>query len=96
MAYMMDQLSAINEGENSLLDNTVLLYGSGMKDGNGHVRKNLPLVLAGGGKRIKTGLHTVCKESTPLSNLHLTLMRKFGIEADSFNGASNGDLDHLI
>lgn len=95
-AYMLEKMKRIDEGHGSLLDNTVVLYGSGMKDGNGHVRQNLPILLAGsGGGMLKTGRHVVLDKGTPLANLHLTLAHKFGIEIDSFNQASTGTLAPL-
>lgn len=95
-AYMIERMRSIDEGTGSLLDNTVLMYGSEMKDGNGHVRENLPIVLAGRGRGIlKTGRHIVLDEHTPLANLHLTLAQKFGCELDTFNGTSTGTLTPL-
>ncbi|MDF1753347.1 MAG: DUF1552 domain-containing protein [Verrucomicrobiales bacterium] len=86
LAYFLNRLKAIDEGNGSLLDNSIVLYGSGMKDGNGHKKNNLPILLAGNGQgSIKTGQH-VKVASQPLANLHLTLAQKFGIEDESFNG----------
>ena len=67
-----------------------------MKDGNGHVRQNLPLVLAGGGGRLTTGQHVVTSKGTPLGNLHLALLGLFGIKADSFNGVSTGAMKEIF
>jgi hypothetical protein len=97
-AYMIDRMKRIDEGDGSLLDHTLLLYGSEMKDGNGHVKEDLPIVLAGGGRgalKGKTGRRVVATPHTPLANLHLTLARRFGCEIDSFNGTSTGTLDDL-
>ena len=81
----------------SLLDNSTVLYGSSMKDGNRHKKENLPIVLAGrGGGSLKPLGHVICNEHTPLANLHLTLLQKYGIEKDSFNNASTGTIGELI
>ncbi|QGJ70957.1 Secreted protein containing DUF1552 [Planctomycetales bacterium 10988] len=96
LAYLLKRMKQIDEGGQSLLESSVVFYGSGMKDGNGHVRTNLPLLVAGqGGGTLQTGRHIVCKEHTPLANLHLSLLHKFGIEADHFNGASTGVISEL-
>ncbi|WP_435895777.1 DUF1552 domain-containing protein [Oceaniferula spumae] len=85
LAYFLERLKGIDEGGSSLLDNSVVLYGSGMKDGNGHKRNNLPIILAGGGqKQIPLGQH-IKLPSQPLSNLHYTIGQRFGIK-DDFNG----------
>ena len=86
---MLQKMRSIDEGNGSLLDNTLVMYGSGMKDGNGHIREDLPILLAGGAQgKLDTGRLVVCKEHTPLANLHLTLAQKLGFEIDSFNGNS--------
>lgn len=91
---MLQRMKSIDEGSGSLLDNTIVMYGSGMKDGNGHVRENLPIVLAGRGQgRLDTGRHIVCKEHTPLANLLLTLGQRMDLELDSMNGASTGTIE---
>jgi hypothetical protein len=77
------------------LDHSVVLFGSCMKDGNLHVPKDLPLVLLGkGGGKLTPGRHIRCKPGTPLGSLHLTLLDKFGVEADSF-GSSKGLISEL-
>ena len=96
VSYLLQRMDAVDEGRGSMLDNSVVMYGSGMKDGNGHVRENLPIVVAGGaGGKMRTGQHLVCKPHTPLANLHLTLAQIMGMEMDSFNGASTGVVDGL-
>lgn len=95
VAYMMDRMKGIDEGNGSLLDNTVMLYGSGMKDGNGHVKDNLPIILAGkGGGMLKPGQHLACPTGTPLANLHQTLAEKFDLrdQVASFNGVGTGTI----
>lgn len=95
VAYMLDRMKAIDEGNGSLLDNTVVLYGSGMKDGNGHIKDDLPILLAGkGGSMIKPGRHITCKADTPLANLHQSLAEKFDIpdQVENFNGVGTGTI----
>jgi len=88
-AYLMERLKNIDEGGNSLLDNSLMLFGSGMKDGNGHIRKNLPIVVAGKGKgRFKHKGHAVLK-SQPLSNLLHTIGNQFDLDSDNFNGTGS-------
>jgi hypothetical protein len=81
----------------SLLDNTILVYGAGMGDGDIHSQWNIPVaLLGGGGGRLKGGQHLVYEEGTPLANLHVTMLNKIGIETESFGGTlghSDGDLD---
>ena len=94
--YLLEKMRGVDEGDGSLLDNTIVLYGSEMKDGNGHVRENLPMILAGRGRgRLRPGQHVMLEPHTPLANLHLTLAQKFGCEIDSFNDSSTGTLAPL-
>ena len=93
LAYMLEKMSSIDEGDGSLLDHTTVVYGSSMKDGNGHRKENLPIILAGhAGGAIKGGQVVRTEPGTPLANLHLSLAKNFGLEMDSFNGASTGVL----
>jgi hypothetical protein len=95
--YLADRMRAVDEGSGTLLDHSLVLYGSEMKDGNGHVREDLPLVLLGKAHgRLRAGQHLVFPGGTPLANLHLTLARQFGVEAADFNGASTGPLDGVF
>lgn len=96
LAYFLNRLESIDEGNGSLLDNSTVLYGSSMKDGNGHIKDNLPIVLAGrGGGSIKPGRHIVCEPHTPLANLHLTIAQNYGVEGDHFNRGSTGTISQL-
>ena len=86
-AYMLEKMRAIPEGEGTLLDHSLVLYGSGMKDGNTHDPVNVPIALFGGASgRIKTGQHISCPEGTLLTNLHVNMQHVFGIPGDEFNG----------
>jgi hypothetical protein len=96
VAYFLERMRAVDEGNGSLLDNSIVLYGSEMKDGNGHIKTDLPLVLIGKGQgKLDTGRHLACPKGTPLANLHLTLLQKFGVEADHFNQNSTGTIAGL-
>jgi hypothetical protein len=91
--YLLERMKGIDEGGSSLLDNCMVLYGSGLKDGNGHKTKNLPILVAGrGGGSIRPGRRIVSPEGTPLTNLHLSLLQRMGVEAESFN-TSTGTVD---
>jgi hypothetical protein len=95
LAYFLRKLQAIPDGDGNLLDQTVVLYGSGMSDGNTHNNFNVPVVLVGGrDQQIKGDRHLRYPKGTPLANLQLTLMLKFGVHAERF-GDSSGKLDLL-
>lgn len=80
-AYFLEKLSGIKEGSNSLLENSMILYGSGIGDGNRHNHENLPIVLAGNaGGKIKTGHYLKFPRETPLTNLYLSMLQKMGVE----------------
>jgi hypothetical protein len=84
-AYVLRKLRGIGEGERSLLDNSMILFGSGMRDGNIHDSHNLPIVVGGrGGGRIDTGQHLVYPEDSPLSNLFVSMLDAFGTKVERF------------
>lgn len=94
-AYMLEKMRSIPEGEGTLLDNSMMLFGSSISDGNRHDPNNLPLILAGnGGGSVKTGQHIQKPKDTPVCNLYLSMLQNMGVEADSF-GDSNGPLTEL-
>jgi len=77
------KLKSVSEGETSLLDNCLVLYGSGLEWGRKHNRENLPLILAGGGGgTIEGGRHVVCSPGTPVANLHLSMLDRVGVKLD--------------
>jgi hypothetical protein len=91
-AYFVDKLSKIPDGEGSLLDHSLVLYGSGMSDGNSHNHDPLPIVLAGrAGGAIQGNRHIRQKELTPMSNLLLAILGKLGCPEEHF-GDSNAVL----
>jgi hypothetical protein len=92
LAYFMGRLAAFKEGDKDLLYNSIIVYGSGMGDGTDHNTYNLPLVIAGeGGGQMKTG-QGINAPNTPMSNMWLAIMRKFGM-TDAKHGDSNGVLN---
>ena len=93
LAYFIDRLKGCQEGERSLLDNTMVLFGS--SNSKTHVNRNYPLVLAGGGGLgLNHGQYLKYKESVPLANLHLTMLHRLGVPAESF-ADSTGTLSEL-
>jgi len=85
LAYYLDKLKATPDGDGSLLDHSMLLYGSGMGNPDVHDHVNLPVLVAGGGAgRVKGARHIKYAEPTPLANLHLTLLDKVGVNLDAF------------
>jgi len=95
-AYYLEKLKATPDGDGSLLDHSLVLYGSGMGNPNIHDHVNLPVVVAGGGAgRLKGGRHIKYAEPTPLANLHLTLLERVGVRMDAF-ADSQGKIDELL
>ena len=94
-AEWVGRLTAIKEGDGRLLDNLMLVYGSGLSDGNKHLHEDLPTILVGrGGGTLKPGRRIVFRRETPFCNLHLSLMDRMGVEVESF-GDSSGRLSGL-
>src|SRR5207237_6452124 len=84
-AYLLRRLRDIKEGDSTLLDNSIVLFGSGLRDGNVHSPVNLPIVLGGrGGGRIATGQHIVYPEHSPLSNLYFSMLYASGARVGRF------------
>jgi len=95
LAYFLRRLQQTPDGDGTLLDRSVVLYGSGMSDGNTHNNFNVPVVVVGGRDlQLKGGRHLRYPKGTPLANLSLTLMEKFGVNVEKF-GDSTGELDLL-
>lgn len=94
-SHLLKKLDGISEGEGTLLDHCMIMYGSGIADGNSHAHSQLPIVLAGGGGgTIQTGRHINYKRGTPLTNLYRSMLNRMGAEVDSF-GDSDGMLERL-
>jgi hypothetical protein len=91
-AYFLSQLQAVEEGTGTLLDHVMIMYGSGLSDGNRHWHHDLPIVLAGGGAgTIRTGCHIRLPGEVPLNNLFLSMLDRVGANVDKL-GDSSGRL----
>jgi hypothetical protein len=95
-AEFLGKLKATPEGNGTLLDHSLYLYGSGIGNPNVHDHTNLPILVAGGGATgLKGNRHLKYAKPTPLANLHLTLLDKVGVRLDKF-ADSNGKVDELF
>jgi len=94
-AYLVKRLKETQDGDTNLLDRTLLLYGSSIREGNIHDHHDLPLMLVGGkATGIKGGRHLRYKEETPMNNLLLTMLDKSGVPAETL-GDATGKVDQL-
>ena len=95
-AEHLQKLQDTPDGDGSLLDHSILLYGSGMGNPSTHDHDNLPILVAGGSScGVRGGRHVKFDKSTPLANLHLTLLDRVGVYMDSF-GDSSGKVEDLF
>lgn len=95
LAYFLNKLKSIPEGDGTLLDHSMICYGSAISDGDRHNNENLPVVLAGhGGGTIDTGRHIQVRPETPMCNLFLSMLDRFGTPTD-FVGDSTGRVSEL-
>jgi len=93
-ADFVRKAKAIPEGDGTLLDHCMLVYGSSISDGNNHIHENLPVVLVGRGDgALKPGRHVIYPE-TPMTNLYLALLEKMGVHTETL-GDSTGVAGHL-
>lgn len=93
-AYFINKLKTTQDGDGTLLDHVMVVYGSGLSDGNRHAHHDLPVVLAGRGARFAPGRHLRYPQDTPMANLFLAMLDKMGVRTESL-GDSNGQLQHL-
>ena len=92
-AYLVDRMQSISEADSTLLDNSMVFWGTTIRDGNKHDIENLPLLLAGrAGGTIRTGRRLVAPPKTRLCNLYRSMMQRMGIETEQF-GTSDGIVD---
>ena len=95
LSYLLQKMKSIREGDRTLLDNSMVVYGSGLSDGNRHNHDNLPILLAGsGGGTIETGRHLRYDLETPVCNLFMSMLDRMGVNAP-FIGDSTGRLPGL-
>jgi hypothetical protein len=87
-AHFLQKLQSTPEGDGTLLDNTMVLYGSGMSDGNQHNHHDLPLVLAGGAGVLEGGRHLPFTAGTPMNNLLLAMLEKVDVRPERFGDAT--------
>lgn len=93
--YMIEKMKGIREGTGTLLDNSMLLFGAGMHDGNAHDPHNLPIVLAGrAGGTLATGRALAYEKNTPLTNLYVGMLNRMGTPVEKFSD-STGELAGL-
>jgi hypothetical protein len=94
-AYFIGKLKSIPDGDGTLLDHVMVVYGSGISDGNRHLHDDLPVLFVGGGSgSFKGGRHVRYKQETPMANLFLTMLDRAGVRPETV-GDSNGKLEHL-
>ena len=94
-AYMLEKMRSIREGEGALLDHSMIVYGSGISDGDRHNHDDLPVLLAGKANgAITSGRHVRYANQTPLNNLFLSMLEIMGASTSSL-GDSTGKLDKL-
>lgn len=94
-AYLVQKMAATKDNDGALLDNSMVLYGSGLSDGNRHLHHDLPVLLAGrGGGSVKAGRHLQSSAETPMNNLFLSLLDRMGVAAETL-GDSTGKLTDL-
>jgi hypothetical protein len=95
-ARFLEKMQATPDGDGSLLDNTIYLYGSGLGNPSLHDHVNLPILVAGGSATgLRAGRHIRYEKGTPLANLHWTLLDRAGVKLDSI-GDSNGKIEDLF
>jgi hypothetical protein len=88
-AEFLQKLKAATEGDSNLLDQSMIVYGSGLSDGNSHLHDQLPTILAGrGGGFISPGRHIIYQRETPVCNLFATMAEQMGVRAEHFGDAT--------
>jgi len=94
-AYFLNKLKSVKEGEGTLLDNCMIVYGGAIGDGNRHNHDNLPILLAGrGGGTLTPGRHLKLDKETPMANLYLAMLDRMGVPAQRV-GDSTGKLEDV-
>jgi len=92
-AQFLGRLQSMREGDGTLLDRSMIMYGCGIADSNRHTHEKLPILLMGGANGgVQTGRHIAMNEDTPVANLFLSMMDRMGVDQDKF-GDSSGKLE---
>ncbi len=96
LAYILEKMQSIKEGDSTLLDNSMIVYGAGISDGDRHNHDDLPLLIAGkAGGRLRSGRHLIYKPHTPMNNLFVSMLDRVGVPIESL-GDSTGKLTELF
>ena len=93
-AWFLAKLKSTPDGDGTLLDHTMVVYGSGISDGNKHNHDDLPVLLAGGTRAFRTGRHVKFTETTPVANLYVSMLDAMGVPTEKL-GDSQGRLNYL-
>jgi len=93
-AGFIKKLKATPDGDGTLLDHAMVVYGSGLSDGNRHTHNDLPVVMVGRGGDVSLGRHIVYPKDTPMTNFYLTLLDRMGVHEEQI-GDSTGRVEHL-
>lgn len=93
-AGFIEKLKATPDGDGTLLDHSMIVYGSGLSDGNRHTHEDLPVLIVGRGGDFRLGSHLVYPKDTPMTNLYLTLLDRMGVPSEKV-GDSTGRIEHL-
>jgi hypothetical protein len=93
-AGFINKMKNTPDGDGSLLDHTLIVYGSGLSDGNRHTHEDLPVLTVGRGGDFKLGTHLVYPQATPMTNFYLTLLDKMGVQTETL-GDSTGGIEGL-
>ena len=93
-SQFVGKLAATPDGDGSLLDHSMIVYGSGLADGNRHTHEDLPVLLVGRGGGFALDTHIAYPQGTPMTNLYLTLLDRMGVPAEKI-GDSTGRIEHL-
>ena len=93
-AKFIQKMKETPDGDGSLLDHSMVVYGSGLSDGNRHTHEDQPVLLVGRGGGFRTGQHVAYEKNTPMNNLFLTLLDRMGVREEQI-GDSTGRIEHL-
>jgi len=93
-AGFIQKMKDTPDGDGSLLDHSMIVYGSGLSDGNRHTHEDLPVLMVGRGGGFRTGSHIVYPKDTPMTNLFLTVLDRMGVPAEKI-GDSTGRIEQL-